>query len=175
MASIGHIAVGMAAGRIYLPKGSTPGQLAKAMVAWSALSMAPDLDVIAFALRIPYEAPFGHRGATHSVGAALLAGLFGWLLAKPLRATPARLAVTAFLVVLSHALLDTLTNGGLGCALLWPVSNERYFAPVALIPVAPIGLGMLSLRGFLVVAVETVLFSPLFIYATFPRRRPKAG
>jgi inner membrane protein len=146
-----------------------------AMIGWSALSMAPDLDVIAFALRIPYEAPFGHRGATHSIGASILAGGLGVLLARLLGWAPLRTGIFAFAVVLSHALLDTLTNGGLGCALLWPLSNERYFAPVALIPVAPIGLGMLSLRGFLVVCVETVLFSPLFIYATFPRRRPKAG
>ncbi len=41
------------------------------MVAFSALSLAPDLDVIAFQFGIPYSAPFGHRGAAHSICAAL--------------------------------------------------------------------------------------------------------
>ena len=175
MASIGHIAIGLAAGRFYAPRDATTGQLAKSMAAFAALSMAPDLDVIAFALRIPYEAPFGHRGATHSIAASLLAGLVAWLVSGPLKLPPRRTAITATLVVLSHALLDTLTNGGLGCALLWPISNERFFAPVALLPVAPIGLGLLTLRGLLVLTIETVLFLPLFIYATFPRRRTRAA
>lgn len=38
----------------------------------------------------------------------------------------------------SHGLLDTLTNGGLGIALLWPFSDERYFAPAQVIQVSPI-------------------------------------
>jgi hypothetical protein len=42
------------------------------MVAFSALSLAPDLDVIAFRFGIPYAAPFGHRGAAHSISVALV-------------------------------------------------------------------------------------------------------
>ena len=37
------------------------------MLAFSALSLAPDLDVIAFRFGIPYSAPFGHRGAAQSI------------------------------------------------------------------------------------------------------------
>ena len=43
------------------------------------------------------------------------------------------------LVVASHGLLDALTDGGLGAALLWPFSDERFFAPWRPLPVAPIG------------------------------------
>ena len=74
-------------------------------------------------------------------------------------------------VVASHALLDTLTDGGLGVALLWPFTDARYFAPWRPIPVAPIGSGMFSERGLYVIAVETLLFAPILAYGLWPRRR----
>jgi hypothetical protein len=64
-------------------------------------------------------------------------------------------------VLASHALLDTLTNGGLGCALLWPFDLTRYFAPWNPIPVAPIGLYFFSPYGLTVATVELLLFAPL--------------
>ncbi|MCA1609672.1 MAG: metal-dependent hydrolase [Acidobacteria bacterium] len=76
-------------------------------------------------------------------------------------------AVTLF----SAGLLDTLTDGGLGVALLWPFSNRRFFAPWRPIPVAPIGFAMLSARGAFVVAAEAAMFLPFFLYAFWPRRR----
>ena len=63
-----------------------------------------------------------------------------------------------------------MTDGGLGCALLWPFSLSRYFAPWRPIPVAPIGLDFLSLDGAMVSAIELALFSPVFLYALRPRR-----
>ena len=170
MASIGHIAVGLAAGRIHSPAGAGRKTLIKAMVALSAISMAPDADVIAFSLGIPYGAPFGHRGATHSIGAAVLAGLIAWALSRPLKLSPLRTSAIVAGVVLSHPLLDMLTTGGYGCAIFWPFSDERFFFPIHVIPVAPIGLYMFSGYGLMVVLVETVMFLPLFIFATFPRR-----
>jgi inner membrane protein len=76
-------------------------------------------------------------------------------------------------VAVSHGLLDTLTfGGGLGCALLWPFSEERYWAPLRFIPIAPIGHHMFSARGALVVAAEVLIFAPFWLYATWPRRQP---
>lgn len=103
------------------------------MVAFAAFAMLPDADVIGFALRIPYAAPWGHTLA-------------------------------------SHGLLDALTDGGLGIALLWPFTNERFFAPWAPIPVAPIGTGMLSSRGVYVVAFELMAFAPFWLWALRPQR-----
>jgi len=77
----------------------------------------------------------------------------------------------AFVALASHGVLDTLTDGGLGAALLWPFSNERFFAPVRPLPVAPIGAGMLSPRGLYVVVVEFIVFLPFWAYALWPRRR----
>jgi inner membrane protein len=162
MASLGHIAAGMAAARLQ------GGGLAR-MVGWSALSLLPDADVIAFQFGIPYSAPFGHRGASHSFVAAAAVGLLVGLAEK--RSKRVRTGLLAFATVSSHGLLDALTDGGLGIALLWPLSNARYFAPVRPIPVAPIGLGVLSQRGFYVMAVELAMFAPLFLYALWPRRR----
>src|SRR4029453_19333486 len=89
----------------------------------------------------------------------------------------ARTAVFATVVLASPALLDTMTDGGLGCALLWPFDLTRYFAPWRPIPVAPIGFGMLSVYGLIVVGAEWVLFAALVFVALRPvtlRLKPAA-
>ncbi|HUJ27461.1 MAG TPA: metal-dependent hydrolase [Myxococcales bacterium] len=166
MASFGHVAVGMAAGRLW-----KPGRPWRAMVAFSALSLAPDLDVIAFRFGIPYSAPFGHRGAAHSLAVAVALASIAALAA---RERSWRLWLLCAAVAVSHGLLDTLTDGGLGIALLWPFSTARYFAPWNPIPVAPIGARMLSARGLHVVLVELIEFAPLSIWSLWPRATASA-
>lgn len=170
MASIGHVAVGMALGG-YERGASSVGRLAASMGFFSALAMLPDADVIAFVFRIPYSAPWGHRGATHSLVFAALVALGIAVLARAFRFPPLRVGLLAFIALGSHGLLDALTDGGLGAALLWPFSNERFFSPVRPLPVAPIGAGMLSPRGLYVVAVEFIAFLPFWAYALWPRQR----
>src|SRR5438045_2935035 len=110
MASIGHLAVGFCTAR------ARRGGVREWLV-WPALALAADLDVISFRLGIPYAAPFGHRGATHSIAFAALLGLIAGAIAhRP------RVGLIAFAVALTHPLLDALTDGGLGVALLWPFS-----------------------------------------------------
>ncbi len=171
MPSIGHVAVGLAAGRAIRNNAPTKRQLLWTMVALSVVSLLPDADAVGFLFGVEYDAPWGHRGATHSIVFALFLGALVTLLGKRLGLPPLRLGVLATLTAMSHGLLDCLTNGGLGCALLWPFSDERFFAPVRPIPVAPLGHYMLSERGMLVVTVELIFFLPFFIYATFPRRK----
>jgi len=167
MAGIGHVAVGMLAARA-----SSPG--VRATVFWSLLSLLPDVDVIGFALGVRYADPWGHRGATHSLLFAVATGTLVGLAAGALRRPALRTAGLAIAVLVSHTLLDTMTDGGLGCALFWPFDLTRYFAPWRPIPVAPIGFGFLSLDGLLVSAVELGLFAPVLLFA-FPRREPRAG
>src|SRR5215208_292058 len=126
MASIGHIAVGMAAARVY-HEGRDRGW--RSMAAWSALSLLPDADVVGFALGVSYGDPWGHRGATHSLAAAVAGGVAAAVAARVARRPAIRTAVVATLVLASHGLLDSLTDGGLGAALLWPFDLTRYFAP----------------------------------------------
>jgi len=161
MASLGHVAVGMAAARVY--EGRRPGW--RSAVAWSAVSMLPDADVIGFSLGVRYEDPWGHRGATHSFAFAVIAGLAAGLLARRFKQPALRAVLFATVVLATHPLLDTLTDGGLGCALFWPFDLTRYFAPWRPIQVAPIGLAFLSPYGAIVAMSEIVLFLPLFVFA----------
>jgi len=144
------------------------------MIGLCALSLAPDLDVIGFRFGIRYGDPFGHRGATHSLLVAALGGFLVSLLAGKMSSRRGPLALLCAAVLASHGLLDTLTDGGLGIALLWPFSTERYFAPWRPIPVAPIGARMLSARGLRVLLIETLQFIPIFAMALWPgSKRPK--
>jgi inner membrane protein len=164
VASLGHVAVGMAAARLRNGRASR-ARLAGAMLLWSALSLFPDADVLGFRFGIAYGDPWGHRGATHSLAFSLAGGLAISAVTRSL-ATGA----LAALVLASHALLDALTDGGLGCALLWPWSHDRFFSPWRPLPVAPIGAGFFGAAGLRVVAVELVWFAPLLVYALWPRR-----
>jgi inner membrane protein len=166
MASIGHIAVGMTAARL----GSTSGAPRwTAMAWWSLLALLPDVDVVGFVLGVPYRAPWGHRGATHSLVFALAVAALVACAASTRRLRPLRTWVIATIALASHGPLDTLTDGGLGCALLWPFDDTRFFAPWRPIPVAPIGMDLLSMYGALVAATELVLFTPLVAFAVRSR------
>ncbi len=112
---------------------------------WLAVLLAvlPDADVIAFALGIPYQDPFGHRGFTHSLAFAVLAaGLTARAGFRSPLGSEQRVRIVAclFLACASHGLLDALTDGGLGVAFFWPLDNTRYFFPVTPLRVSPIGL-----------------------------------
>ena len=169
MPSLGHVAVGLAAARMAaVPDGIRPWTWASSLV---ALSLVPDVDVLAFRFGIPYGAPFGHRGAVHSLVFALVVGMLAWAAAAAAKLSALRLSLVALLVVASHGLLDTLTDGGKGIALLWPFSNERYFAPWRPIPVAPIGTRLFTGAGVRLMLDEAVLFLPVFLIAAWPRRQ----
>jgi inner membrane protein len=166
MPSVGHVAVGLAAARITaVPDGLRPWTWAGSLV---ALSLLPDLDVVAFRFGIPYGAPFGHRGAIHSITFALIVGALVWVGSAALKVSAWRTSLVAALVVASHGLLDTLTDGGKGIALLWPFSNERFFAPWRPIPVAPIGARLFTEAGVRLMLYEAVLFLPVWLIAFWP-------
>lgn len=117
--------------------------------------MLPDLDVLSFRFDIPYAAPFGHRGFTHSLFFAVATGAAFSLFAKQLHAR----ALTTFLFVAfataSHGVLDAMTTGGSGIAFFWPFADERYFLPWQFIRVSPIGLeNFLTYRGWIALKSE---------------------
>jgi inner membrane protein len=169
MASLGHIVVGMAAARVQ-SRSASARPPALAMLFWAALSFLPDADVIGFGLGVSYGDPWGHRGATHSLAFSLALGAAIGLLAPRFGRPVLRTGAMAALVVASHAVLDTLTDGGLGCALFWPFDLTRYFAPWTPLPVSPIGLGYLSPYGLYVATVEIAMFAPLLLYALAANR-----
>lgn len=140
------LALGLALGRRTI----SPRLIAAGMFA----AIAPDFDTIAFKLGIAYADQFGHRGSSHSLLFALAVGVIGAMVAPWLRTTRWRALLFLAFCTASHPLLDALTNGGLGVALLWPWSHERVFAPWRPIAVSPIGVGFFSLRGLAVLWSE---------------------
>ena len=125
------------------------------LIAGIVASIIPDLDVLAFRLHIPYADNFGHRGASHSLLFALILATISALFSRQLITKP----LTAFWFIAvsaaSHGILDTFTNGGLGVALMWPFSGERYFTPWRVIEVSPLSLQrILSPRGIQVLQSE---------------------
>lgn len=125
-----------------------PGRISRRLLGVGvAAAMLPDADTLAFALGIPYADDFGHRGALHSLAFALLVAACTALAWRPLRSTPLQAGVWTFACAASHPLLDAMTSGGLGVALLWPFDTTRYFMPWRPIRVSPIGVGFFSARG----------------------------
>jgi inner membrane protein len=149
--ALSHPAVPLAIG-LGLGRGRVSGRL---LAAGAAASMLPDADVLAFRFGIPYAAEFGHRGFTHSLAFAAAVAIVGGLGHRTLRAGFFTSTCFLFAATASHPLLDVLTDGGLGAALLWPFSPERFFAPVRPIHVAPLSWrALFSVRGVAVITSE---------------------
>ncbi|WP_299105816.1 metal-dependent hydrolase [uncultured Tenacibaculum sp.] len=105
-------------------------------------TIIPDADVLGFQYGIPYESFWGHRGFSHSIVFSVLFGILITLLfySKVLLSKKGLLYILFFsLCTISHALLDALTNGGMGVALFAPFDNTRYFFPWRPIQVSPLG------------------------------------
>ncbi len=182
MASLGHVIIGMAGARVWpnaaAPTPPTRRRLVGTMGALALLSLLPDADVIAFKFGIPYAHPFGHRGASHSIAFALICGALAYAAARlsTWNADRVRIAVVVFAIVVSHPLLDAMTDGGLGVALFWPISDARVFAPWRPLPVAPIGARFFTTSaGWSVAAREFLFFVPPLLYALWPRRQASGG
>lgn len=121
-------------------------------------SVIPDADVIGFKLGIQYADMLGHRGATHSIVFALFYALFStYLIKEKLLKRNIILFFLFFFSVMSHGLLDMLTNGGLGIGIFIPFTEKRYFFPIRPIEVSPLGYGFFSKRGLDVVINEFML------------------
>lgn len=130
-------------------------------LAGAALAMLPDADVIGFCFGIDYDSVLGHRGITHALLTAVVIGSLAavggarwWPVAERRRAALFLIAAMA-----SHGLLDTLTDGGKGVMLFWPMSAARWFAWVQPIRVAPIGARFFTVRG-----IETVWSEALWVW-----------
>jgi len=141
------LAIGLGLGRRII----SPSLLAVGVV----LAVLPDVDVLLLRMGIPYENLFSHRGFTHSITFAFLLALLGAKFSSRLGTDFRTAFVFLFLSAISHGLLDCLTDGGYGIALLWPFSSHRFFAPFQPIEVAPLGLKrFFSIRGIEVMVSE---------------------
>lgn len=126
------------------------------VLAGTACSVIPDLDVIGFKFGITSQHMLGHRGLTHSiVFAAALGAILTYTLFRHNHPGTWVIFLFLFCSTLSHPLLDMLTNGGRGVALFAPFSNTRYFFPWRPIEVSPISVRrFFSPRGAQIVRSE---------------------
>jgi len=139
---ISHTVAGIAAG-CAIKNEKTPARLWFLSILSSLL---PDADLIGYYFHVPYEHFFGHRGFFHSpffglLWSILLVSLF-FRKEKIFSKYWFRYVLFFFTVTASHGLLDAFTDGGLGIALLSPLSNARYFFPWTPIVVSPLSIRM---------------------------------
>jgi inner membrane protein len=159
--AITHALAGLGVGALLAPAGMPWPYHALTL----GLGLLPDLDVLAFSLGIPYGARFGHRGFSHSLLFALLASLLFALPAAAFLPAPWwRLWACFFGALVSHTLLDALTDGGMGVALFSPFDDTRYFSPWRPIRVSPIGLAAFSRWGLRALLSEVAwVWAPLAV------------
>lgn len=109
---------------------------------WAGIfaSILPDLDVVLFKFGVAYANQFGHRGASHSFLLVLVVAVLAGCCAPWLKSGRLKAFLFVGVSMLSHSVLDALTNGGLGVAWFWPWDQTRYFFPYAPIEVSPLGI-----------------------------------
>ncbi|CAB1070766.1 hypothetical protein JY97_10145 [Alkalispirochaeta odontotermitis] len=146
------VCAGYTLGRTTLPK--------RFWVLGIIAAVLPDADVIGLKyLHIPYGHFLGHRGFFHSPCFAALFSVVAVSLffrQEPILSRRWVAYVLFFFAVgASHGLLDAMTDGGRGVALLVPFIDERYFLPWTPIEVSPIGIRkFVSQRGLNVMKSE---------------------
>jgi inner membrane protein len=124
-------------------------------------AILPDADVIGFAMGVPYNSLWGHRGLSHSLCFALVLSLgvvslafrehvaFSWAWWSHV--------LYFFVVTASHGVLDAMTDGGRGIAFLAPFDPTRYFFPWRPVRVSPISIGaFFSPWGLYILGTELV-------------------
>lgn len=167
MPSIGHVAVGLAAGRAAKPD----GRYSLRWLLWFvAISCAADLDFVFVALGAPYNSLWGHRGVSHSLGVAVLAGLLTAWVARRWGLSAGWGGLAGFLAYGSHVVLDSLNVGSVGVPWFWPLTPRYYTLPWHPIPSVETARDFLTPAGIPVLAAETLLFAPFWLYALLARR-----
>lgn len=170
MATVGHILAGMALGRAYGP--GTRVQMGLRMSGLAVAACLPDTDLLIY--RVRHAGPFAHRGFTHSLFAAAVCGFVAGLVATAhprTRVFALRLGIFVWLAVSSHGVLDILSDRGSAVTMFWPFSDVRVLAPFRPIPVArftPFSLFLVS------EAKEVLAFTPLLLYALWPRKKARS-
>ena len=161
---------------------SAPRSLPRARLAaaGAVLAALPDLDVISFHLEIPYAHPLGHRGFSHSLLFAAIAGPLAavLLLGDRLRSRTSWVAAALLtLATASHGLLDAFTDAGRGIGFLIPLTDARFFFPWRPLATSPIGVDAFFRHGSLAVLWNEIRWVWLPIVAatgllSLVRRRP---
>jgi membrane-bound metal-dependent hydrolase YbcI (DUF457 family) len=155
--------VGHALGGIAIGWHVSPRQNLQAAAVLAAVSIAPDLDLV-----------FGtHREISHSIGAALAAGLVALVATR----SP-RWAVAIALAWASHVLFDWLSNDTrppIGVMALWPFTRDYYKASIEIFPTVSrkyweSRFWIYNLRA---VVMELLILGPVFLFSVASAFRRK--
>ena len=163
--SLTHIFVACAAGKICTHKRMP----LRFWILAIGCSLIPDADVIGFSFGISYGDFLGHRGFFHSIFFAVVLSLLVTSIFYRKYSFFTRRWWKYFLFFLavgaSHGILDALTNGGMGVAVLAPFDNSRYFFPWQPLEVSPIGPYYFFSKLGLVVLLSEIryVWTPLLI------------
>src|SRR5262245_24447505 len=114
--------VGHALGGIAVAWGAAPRQTRASAIAVAAIAIAPDLDLLIGE----------HRGISHSVGAAVIAGVIAYAIPRK-----RQWATAALLAWGSHIFFDWLSNDTrppIGVMALWPFTDAYYKAAIEIFP-----------------------------------------
>lgn len=112
----------------------------RALAVGAAVGCLADLDVVGYLFEVRTDDAWGHRGLAHSLAIAVLLGLSSVALAKPLPTARRRTVGFLLFCALSHPLLDALSFGDAGVALLAPFTFRRMLLGLHLVPVFPLGV-----------------------------------
>lgn len=160
MATFGHFAVGLAAGRL---PAHTEHRARLVQGAFGALALVPDLDDFIPGLRHDGPTSRTHTPAATLAGTAV-ATVVAWRVGLP----PWRSLMAALLSLGSQPVLDTMTHGQ-GEATFWPASGKRHLKRVPGLPTwkpekRASASGMRSFLG------ELAWAAPVLMIAALPLR-----
>jgi inner membrane protein len=173
MPTIAHLAVGLAAGR-YMARNDK--EAPRAMAFGAVLATLPDWDLVSHAFAGVQDTMAGHRGASHSLVAAVAVGaligaVFGsrwWGRGKT--------AIWAILTIITHPILDLFNVQG-KVGLFWPWTDQFSVVPVQfqLIPGVLSTADLLTRKVIPVLLWEAVIFLPFFVYAFWRPVKTRRG
>lgn len=99
------------------------------LIAAAAAAAAPDIDAVSHRLfHIPFTSVYSHRGAAHSLFAAIAAGCLASVFHRRLGVRSLTAGVVVGASMASHGILDMMTDRGLPVAYLWPLTSLRVAA-----------------------------------------------
>lgn len=168
---VGHGLAGLTVG----VAGGESGRVWRYALLGLVAGLAPDLDFVP-GLLAGDPARF-HHGPTHSLAAALFAGVVVLVLGPP--AGRWRAGLVAAGGYLSHLVLDLVTadpSPPRGVPLLWPILDGPVQSPVTLLPrVLHSVVSPFNLHNVHVAAVETAVFGGLLVAVLVLGRRRVRG
>jgi inner membrane protein len=126
---VGHTIAGLC-GYTLVAGSVAPRHRMKLLFASVVIANLPDIDILPGFLA--GDLGMFHRQGTHSLIASLIFGIVVGLLFKRWKLPGFQWGLWAFMLYLSHILLDMLVESSRGVQFLWPLSDRYFISPVTI-------------------------------------------